>query len=167
VPSVSIEVESSVRGTTRVVVVRGEVDLSSVEKVRRSLDRALAASPETVVLDLSAVTFCDSSGARVVVGAHRRAIEQGCHLVVVRPDGHAWRTFEICQLDRWLHFVAADDRPAAPVTLLGENGAGRSEPKRLHSRTESIDFRPVDDGAVDNSPAAREYPFPTSPPVPM
>jgi anti-anti-sigma factor len=118
-PSVLIEVESSVQGTTRVVVVRGEIDLSSVDKVRRPLDRALTELPETVVLDLSAVTFCDSSGARLVVGAHRRAKEQGCHLVVVRPEGPAWRTFEICQLDRWVHFVGVDDSAAAPTLESG------------------------------------------------
>jgi anti-anti-sigma factor len=100
-----VGIESSVQGTTRVVVVRGELDLSSVSKVRGALDRALSDLPETVVLDLSAVTFCDSSGARVVVSANRRASEQGCRLVVVRPEGPAWRTFEICQLDRWLSFV--------------------------------------------------------------
>jgi anti-sigma B factor antagonist len=116
-PSALIEVESSVQGTTQQFVVRGEIDLSSVEKLQGSLDRALAGRPETVVLDLSAVTFCDSSGARVVVRAHRRATEQGCHLVVVRPDGPAWRTFEICQLDRWIHFIGAGDATTAPVQL--------------------------------------------------
>jgi anti-sigma B factor antagonist len=116
-PSVLLEVESSVQGTTRVVVVRGEIDLSSVGKVRDQLDRALSESPETVVLDLSAVTFCDSSGARAVVGAHRRANEQGCHLVVVRPEGPAWRTLEICQLDRWVHFIGIDDATPAPAQV--------------------------------------------------
>jgi anti-sigma B factor antagonist len=116
-PSVLIEVESSVQGTTRVVVVRGEIDISSVDQVRQPLDCALAESPETVVLDLSAITFCDSSGARLVVGTHRRANEQGCHLVVVRPIGPAWRTFEICQLDRWVHFIGIDDPTPAPAPL--------------------------------------------------
>jgi anti-sigma B factor antagonist len=116
-PSALVAVESSVQGTTHVVVVRGEMDRSSVDKVRASLDRTLSAGPETVVLDLSGVTFCDSSGARVVVNANRRAREQGCHLVAIRPMGHAWRTFEICQLDRWVRFVDAGDPTPEPVRL--------------------------------------------------
>lgn len=117
-PSALLAVESSVKGTTVVVVVRGEMDRSSVDKVRGPLDRALSAAPETVVLDLTAVTFCDSSGARAVINAHRRAIDRGCRLVVVRPQGPAWRTFEICQLDRWVRFVETGDPTPAPVRLL-------------------------------------------------
>ncbi|HYI79960.1 MAG TPA: STAS domain-containing protein [Thermoleophilaceae bacterium] len=114
-PSALVAVESSVQGTTRVVVVRGEMDRSSVDKVRGSLDRTLSNAPETIVLDLSAVTFCDSSGARVVMNANRRASEQGCGLVVIRPRGPAWRTFEICQLGRWVRFVdTGDPTPASP-----------------------------------------------------
>jgi anti-sigma B factor antagonist len=89
------------------IAVRGEIDPSSVDKVRAAIDRALAASPEIVLLDLSRIAFCDSSGLRMVVGSHRRARAHGGRLVVVRPVGPAWRTFEICRIDLEVEFVDA------------------------------------------------------------
>ncbi|HEX2161106.1 MAG TPA: STAS domain-containing protein [Thermoleophilaceae bacterium] len=104
-----VELESSVQGTAHVVAVRGEIDLSSIDAVRRAVDVALSQRPETVVVDLSRIAFCDSSGIELVVKTHRRAIGQGTRLVVVRPNGPAWRPFELCQIDREVHFVTSSD----------------------------------------------------------
>ena len=55
-----------------VVVVSGELDLDSAEKLRDLL-RSPQARAGTVVLDLRQVTFIDSSGLSVVVGHHHRS----------------------------------------------------------------------------------------------
>jgi anti-anti-sigma factor len=55
-----------------VVVVRGELDLGSADQLRAVLHGPEAESP-TVILDLRAVTFIDSSGLGVIVGNNRRA----------------------------------------------------------------------------------------------
>ena len=114
-----VDVKSSVQGTTQVVAVGGEIDLSCVDEIQRATDAALSQGPETVVLDLSAVTFCDSSGIELVVRCHRRAEAQRVRLVVVRPTGPAWRPFEICNIDREVRFVepdqdASDDSAPSP-----------------------------------------------------
>jgi anti-sigma B factor antagonist len=114
-----VEVKSGAQGTTQLVVVRGEIDLSSVDKIRRATDAAMSQGPETVVLDLGAVTFCDSSGIELVVSCHRRAKAHDVRLVVVRPAGPAWRPFEICNIDREVQFVdrghdASNGRAPAP-----------------------------------------------------
>jgi anti-anti-sigma factor len=100
-----IQVQSRVQGTTRIVTVAGEIDLGSVEAVRQAVDAALSKRPETVVLDLSEIAFCDSSGIHVVVNSHHRAAEQRIRFVVIRPTGPAWRAFEVCQIDREVQFV--------------------------------------------------------------
>jgi anti-sigma B factor antagonist len=117
-----VEVKSSVQGTTQVVAVRGEIDLSCVDKIQKATDAALSQGPETMVLDLSAVTFCDSSGIELVVRCHRRAEAQGVRLVVVRPTGPAWRPFEICNIDRQVQFVEPDHDAS--------NGSAPSPPPR-------------------------------------
>jgi anti-sigma B factor antagonist len=108
-----VEVKSSVQGTTQVVAVSGEIDLSCVEKIQKATDAALSQGPETVVLDLSAIAFCDSSGIDLVVRCHRRAEAQQVRLVVVRPTGSAWRPFEICNIDREVQFVEPDQEAAS------------------------------------------------------
>jgi anti-sigma B factor antagonist len=107
-------VESSTKGKTQLVRVYGEIDLASVDELRGAIDAALEPGPETLVLDLSEIAFCDSTGIHLVVTSHRRATEQGTRLVVVRPTGPASRTFEICQLDREVELVSSDDGAASP-----------------------------------------------------
>ncbi|WP_354638034.1 STAS domain-containing protein [Kitasatospora camelliae] len=54
-------------------------DQDSVYEVRRVLDLALAHG-RPVELDLPAVTFCDSAGLRVMLGARERAASAGTSL---------------------------------------------------------------------------------------
>jgi anti-anti-sigma factor len=58
-----------------VIVVSGELDLGSAEQLRALLN-APDAQAQTVILDLRAVTFIDSSGLGVIVGHNRRAAEK-------------------------------------------------------------------------------------------
>lgn len=96
-PSSVLQVNWSEQGTTRVVVATGELDVASAQRLRKEVDQALAERPETLVLDLSELAFCDSSGVRVTIAAQRRAGAQGIRFVVVRPTGPARRVFEICE----------------------------------------------------------------------
>lgn len=97
-PSSVLQVKRSSQGTTRVVLATGELDVASVRRVQAAVDGALAERPETVVLDLSELSFCDSSGIRLAESAQRRAAAQGVRFVVVRPVGAARRVFEICDV---------------------------------------------------------------------
>ena len=63
-------------GDARVIRLIGELDLDSAPRSRESLDAAVtSASQPMVVLDLSELTFCDSSGVRVLLALHRLAAE--------------------------------------------------------------------------------------------
>lgn len=64
-----------------VVVVSGELDLDSAEKLRALL-RGPDAQAATVVLDLREVSFIDSSGLSVVVGQHHRSQAEGFRFAV-------------------------------------------------------------------------------------
>lgn len=128
-----VEVKSSVQGTTQVVAVSGEIDLSSVDRIQKATDGALSQGPETVVLDLGAVAFCDSSGIDLVVRCHRRATARHVRLVVVRPTGPAWRPFEICNIDREVRFVESDrdastgSTPSPPSQSIGSITSSSSD----------------------------------------
>lgn len=82
------EVSVSQRGETRVVTAVGEVDVSTAPELRQRLHE----QPEDalVVVDLSDVTFLDSTGLGVLVSALKRVREGDAdgelRLVVSRPQ---------------------------------------------------------------------------------
>ena len=104
-----LQVHLDGQGATQLVTAVGELDRSSVQEIQHAIHGALAKGPETVVLDLSGLTFCDSSGIHLVVHSHRRVTEDGAKFVAVRPTGAAWRPFELCGLDGHVWFVHSQD----------------------------------------------------------
>ena len=83
----------------------GELDLSSVAKVQEELRRIEAGSPRTVVVDLSKLTFLDSTGLRCIVTADERAREDGRRIVIVRGPDAVQRVFAITRLEERLEMV--------------------------------------------------------------
>lgn len=94
-PPFAVEVADRPEGRT-VVAVTGEVDARTSVEVRRKLLDALTA--DVVVLDMSACTFCGSSGVRVIVEAGRRATEVGCSLRIAGLRGVPAQAFELAQV---------------------------------------------------------------------
>ena len=89
----------------------GELDLSSVAKVQEELRRIEADAPATLVLDLSKLSFLDSTGLRCIVTADERARAEGRRIVIVRGPDAVQRVFAITRLEERLEIV--DDAPAA------------------------------------------------------
>jgi anti-anti-sigma factor len=92
------------------VALVGELDLSSVAKVQEELRRVEAAAPPTLVVDLSKLTFLDSTGLRCIVTADERARSEGRRIVIVRGPDPVQRVFSITRLDDRLEMV--DDAAA-------------------------------------------------------
>lgn len=92
-----------------VVVVTGELDLDSAEKLRELLRSPDAQAP-TVVLDLRGLTFIDSSGLSVIVGEYHRArSEQFRFAVAVGGAPAVERLFELTGLRDTLAIVEDPD----------------------------------------------------------
>ena len=89
----------------------GELDLSSVAKVQEELRRIEADAPAKLVVDLSKLSFLDSTGLRCIVTADERAREQGRRIVIVRGPDAVQRVFAITRLEDRLEMV--DDAASA------------------------------------------------------
>jgi anti-sigma B factor antagonist len=100
-----LEVTTQDSGGQVTVSLRGELDLSSVGKVQEELRRVEADGPALLVLDLSNLTFLDSTGLRAVVTADERARENGRRFVVVRGPDAVQRVFSITRLEERLEMV--------------------------------------------------------------
>ena len=100
-----LEVETRSGERHAQVILRGELDLSTVEKVEDELRRVEAGEEKIVVLDLSGLSFLDSTGLRLMVTADRRAQKDGRRLVIVRGPETVHRVFTITHLDEKLEMV--------------------------------------------------------------
>jgi anti-anti-sigma factor len=105
-----LEVRSEDRDGLVHVALMGELDLSTVAKVQEELRRIEAASPPTLVVDLSKLTFLDSTGLRCIVTADERARGEGRRVVIVRGPDPVQRVFAITRLEERLEMV--DDAAA-------------------------------------------------------
>jgi anti-anti-sigma factor len=76
------------------LVLAGEIDSYTAPELSERLD----ADPSLVVLDLTEVTFIDSSGLRVLVEGHRRRVEAGSSLTLRSPSAAVQRLLEISGL---------------------------------------------------------------------
>ncbi|NEB04098.1 STAS domain-containing protein [Streptomyces sp. SID13726] len=88
-------------GTT-VLVLRGEVDHQSVGTLTRALPPADTGAGPSVVLDLSGVTFMDSSGVNALITAHQAAQAARGRLRLAGMHGAVLRTVQIVGLDTLL-----------------------------------------------------------------
>jgi anti-anti-sigma factor len=101
-----LEVDSQERGEGRYhLVLRGELDLSTVGKVQEEIHQAADNDVSVLVLDLSQLTFLDSTGLRCIVKADERARDEGWRLVVVKGPDTVNRVFSITRLDERLEMV--------------------------------------------------------------
>ena len=78
------------------VVVRatGEIDISTVDVLRRELDTARAEA-STSLLDLSGVTFIDSNGLHLVLDASHSSAVSDWGFFIVRPSRAVRRLLEV------------------------------------------------------------------------
>jgi len=97
-------IEVSEQGATLVLRIGGELDAASSRSLEPTISTAIATAG-SVIIDLSELTFCDSSGVGLFIAAHTKAVNDGTALVIrnVRPPVR--RIFEITNLDAVIELV--------------------------------------------------------------
>ena len=88
-----------------IVRLAGELDLYNAHLVRDELIAAAARGPERLVIDLSGVTFIDSTGLGILIEARTRLANRRAFLLA-GPGLETRRALEISGLDR--HFAVHD-----------------------------------------------------------
>jgi anti-sigma B factor antagonist len=89
-----------------VIAVEGELDLSVADRIEEELAKAERGEAEAIVLDLSEVTFIDSTGIAVLVAAARRSAENSDRLRIRRSSAPGVRRMlALTGLDGRLPFV--------------------------------------------------------------
>jgi anti-sigma B factor antagonist len=110
---VELKVKSQIQGDRTVVAVRGEIDLYTVPQLHGELSTALAGDgPVRLIVDMSGVEFCDSTGMNVLLAAHRKAREQGGDLELAGPRPTVRKILQVTGLESV--FTVLDDPAAIP-----------------------------------------------------
>lgn len=99
---VSISVMTSEAGEVHVVHVAGEIDVTSAAVLRDALEALIADGHRQLTLDLTDVTFLDSTGLGIVVGRLKRLTRHGGTMTVAVSHERVLRVFTITGLDRLL-----------------------------------------------------------------
>jgi anti-anti-sigma factor len=88
------------------IVPRGELDMASAPELEQALMPRLE-DGAWVLLDLRSLDFIDSSGLRVIVGAHRTAADRGGRFTCVRGGAGTTvhRIVEIAGIDGVIEMV--------------------------------------------------------------
>lgn len=93
---------------TTVLSVEGELDLSSAPSLKWALADVQSAGRRHVVVDLSGVSFIDSTALGVLVGA-QRGLNAGMQLAIACADENVLRIFELTGLDGMFEIVPTLD----------------------------------------------------------
>ncbi|HET8977721.1 MAG TPA: STAS domain-containing protein [Solirubrobacteraceae bacterium] len=97
----------------RRVPVAGELDLASAVPMLDAVRAALRSRPQTLELDLSAVTFIDVAGLRAVITCRRMAVAHDARLVLVDPSHAVRRLVEMVGLGALFGVEAGEPADAA------------------------------------------------------
>ena len=100
-----LELRSERSGGEHVIALAGELDLEGAERVNRELLRAEASDARRIVLDLSNLSFIDSTGIRLILAADARSRADGDRLAVVRGPRAVQRVFELTGIAERLPFA--------------------------------------------------------------
>ena len=95
------EIGKAGSGADSVLTVRGDIDLASAPDFETSLRTALDQSPSSITIDLTGLTFIDSSGLRVLVSLSKEAQSRGATLGLRNVPRHAQRVLDITGLSEW------------------------------------------------------------------
>ena len=101
----SIETRSD--GDRHVVSLSGEINLRSSPNLHESLLEIIAGRPDRIILDLSGVSYMDSSGIGTLVEIKRRMERDKGILVLAALQPRVRGLFEITKLERFFT-IAAD-----------------------------------------------------------
>lgn len=97
-----LEVQLDTIGAVAVLRVRGAADIASAPALGVRAAELIRRREHDVVVDLSEVTFLDSTGLSVLLNINRRATRAGLVSVVICPPGSTRTPIRIARLEETL-----------------------------------------------------------------
>jgi anti-sigma B factor antagonist len=101
----------------RVLILAGEIDMHTAPGLRDQIFELIDEEPLPLVVDLTEVTFCDSTGVNIAVAARKHAAGCGVMFAFVGLQGRVDRVFRITGMRRLIPTYA--NLPEAALHVIG------------------------------------------------
>ena len=121
-----VETQPPDRAAVRMIVVTlpAEIDVGNAHRLCEDVQAAFAPGATTVVVDMTATAFCDTSGIRALVLAAKQGAASGGELRVV-PSARVLRVMTMLGLNGWLKvYPSLDEALAGEPVLNGDTPHG-------------------------------------------
>jgi anti-sigma B factor antagonist len=120
-----------------VVALPAEIDMANAGQLGQQLGSAFAPSVTTVIADMTATTFCYSSGIKMLLQARKQAVANRTQLRLAVPSAAVRRALTLVRMDQLVpiyptlsqalaaepvpgsHAATSDHRPAPPREATG------------------------------------------------
>jgi anti-anti-sigma factor len=139
-------------GRRSVLLLQGELDLCTGDRLRRAISSALKHRPQILVVDLSELDFIDCSGLSVLIWARRSLAEQERQFLMTGARPIVRRLIHLAGADAYL--------PLSPPDVLPLGRAGQPDSYQANCATSSSSAG-SEDGKRASMPA-RPEPKPVS-----
>lgn len=92
------------------ITIEGDIDHHSAKYIRDEIDRAIFLfRPMNAVLDLSSVSFMDSSGLGLILGRYTRMKEIGGILKIANPSREIQKILYLAGLEKYIPILKNQD----------------------------------------------------------
>lgn len=98
-----------------VLTVTGELDYHTAPRLRDAVNDLPCGVGTALIIDLSGLSYCDSTGISVMVTAYRQTQAAKVPLALTGLDPHIAHVFHIVGLDRIFAFYDSVDQAAAAL----------------------------------------------------
>jgi len=96
---------------------KGEITLEITTDIKKQIDSTLKEPGfQAVIIDLSQITFIDSSGIGFLVALNTRVMGQGKALYLFQPSGQVVKTLELVQLANFFKTLKNEDELKAVLS---------------------------------------------------
>jgi anti-sigma B factor antagonist len=92
-------------GDVYAISLSGELDLATAGRLQRELERVEASDARSILLDLSGLTFMDSTGVRLMLNTYARSRADSDRLTMLRGSPAVQRVLELTGVVDLLPFV--------------------------------------------------------------
>jgi anti-sigma B factor antagonist len=108
-PKLDVDTES-LGNCTRVVALRGELDVATIPSLDEALGAVRVEGARKVLLDLSEVTFIDSTALMRLLTALREVERRGGQMVLACSNPTVLRLFEVTRTNQTFEILPTRDR---------------------------------------------------------
>lgn len=115
VEKIRIETAMRTEGGIPVLGVTGEIDVFTAPEFKNAINRAIESGTTDLVIDLTQVSYMDSSGFGTLLGATKRVRPKGGSISLVGCSEAIERMMKITRLDTVFNLFATIDEASAHI----------------------------------------------------